>query len=77
MGQQEVENPAEMPDLLPLKRLRNPYVRASIMVPNDYVGPVMELCQRKQGDFDTMEYLSDTRVNVIYHIPLSEIILTS
>ena len=44
------------------------------MVPNDYVGPVMELCQRKRGDFDTMEYLSDTRVNVIYHIPLSEII---
>lgn len=70
----EVENPAEMPDASSIKAIKEPYVRASIMVPNDYVGPVMELCQRKQGDFDTMEYLSDTRVNVIYHIPLSEII---
>ncbi len=70
----EVENPAEMPDASSIKAIKEPYVRASIMVPNDYVGPVMELCQRKRGDFDTMEYLSDTRVNVIYHIPLSEII---
>lgn len=70
----EVENPAEMPDASSIKAIKEPYVRASIMVPNDYVGSVMELCQRKRGDFDTMEYLSDTRVNVIYHIPLSEII---
>ena len=70
----EVENPAEMPDASSIKAIKEPYVRASIMVPNDYVGPVMELFQRKRGDFDTMEYLSDTRVNVIYHIPLSEII---
>ena len=70
----EVENPAEMPDASSIKAIKEPYVRASIMVPNDYVGPVMELCQRKRGDFDTMEYLSDTRVNVIYHIPLPEII---
>ena len=60
-----VENPAEMPDVTEIK---------TIMVPNAYVGAVMELCQRKRGQFDTMEYLSDTRVNVIYHIPLSEII---
>ncbi len=70
----EVENPAEMPDPSAVKDIKEPYVRASIMVPNDYVGPVMELCQRKRGQFDTMEYLSDTRVNVIYHIPLAEII---
>lgn len=70
----EVENPAEMPDASSIKDIKEPYVRASIMVPNNYVGPVMELCQRKRGIFDTMEYLSDTRVNVIYHIPLSEII---
>lgn len=70
----EVENPAEMPDASSIKDIKEPYVKASIMVPNDYVGPVMELCQRKRGQFDTMEYLSDTRVNVIYHIPLSEII---
>ena len=70
----EVENPAEMPDASAIKDIKEPYVKASIMVPNDYVGAVMELCQRKRGEFDTMEYLSDTRVNVIYHIPLSEII---
>lgn len=70
----EVENPAEMPDRSEIKEILEPYVKASIMVPNDYVGPVMELCQRKRGQFDTMEYLSDTRVDVIYHMPLSEII---
>ena len=70
----EVENPAEMPDASSIKAIKEPYVRASIMVPNDYVSVVMEPCQRKRGDFDRMEYLSDTRVNVIYHIPLSEII---
>lgn len=70
----KVENPAEMPDTSSIKDIKEPYVKASIMVPNDYVGPVMELCQRKRGEFDTMEYLSETRVNVIYHIPLSEII---
>ncbi|MGM9892637.1 translation elongation factor 4 [Limosilactobacillus sp.] len=70
----EVENPAEMPDASSIKAIKEPYVKASIMVPNDYVGPVMELCQRKRGIFETMEYLSDTRVNVIYHVPLSEII---
>ena len=70
----EVENPAEMPDASSIKDIKEPYVKASIMVPNDYVGPVMELCQRKRGIFETMEYLSDTRENVIYHIPLSEII---
>lgn len=69
-----VENPAEMPDVAEIKSIEEPFVKASIMVPNDYVGAVMELCQRKRGQFDTMEYLSDTRVNVIYHIPLSEII---
>ncbi len=69
-----VENPAEMPDVTEIKSIEEPFVKASIMVPNNYVGAVMELCQRKRGQFDTMEYLSDTRVNVIYHIPLSEII---
>ncbi len=70
----EVENPAEMPDASEIKDIKEPFVKASIMVPNDYVGAVMELCQHKRGKFDTMEYLSDTRVNVIYHIPLAEII---
>ncbi|AFS00169.1 translation elongation factor 4 [Lentilactobacillus buchneri] len=70
----EVENPSEMPDVSAIKQISEPYVKATIMVPNDYVGPVMELCQRRRGEFDTMEYLDEYRVNVIYHMPLSEII---
>lgn len=69
-----VENPSEMPDVSSIKQISEPYVKATIMVPNDYVGPVMELCQRRRGEFDTMEYLDEYRVNVIYHMPLSEII---
>lgn len=69
-----VENPSEMPDVSSIKQISEPYVKATIMVPNDYVGPVMELCQRRRGEFDTMEYLDEYRVNVIYHMPLSETI---
>ncbi|KRL23324.1 translation elongation factor 4 [Lentilactobacillus kisonensis] len=72
--QKEVENPSEMPEVSAIKQISEPYVKATIMVPNDYVGPVMELCQRRRGEFDTMEYLDEYRVNVIYHMPLSEII---
>ncbi|GAX08291.1 translation elongation factor LepA [Secundilactobacillus silagincola] len=70
----EVENPSEMPDVAAIKIIEEPYVKATIMTPNDYVGAVMELCQRKRGQFVTMEYLDDYRVNVIYKMPLSEII---
>ncbi|WP_395378819.1 translation elongation factor 4 [Fructilactobacillus frigidiflavus] len=70
----EVENPSEMPDASAIKDIKEPYVKASLMVPNDYVGAVMKLCQSRRGDFVTMEYLDDTRVNVIYQMPLSEII---
>lgn len=70
----EVLNPADMPDPSEIKSIEEPYVLAQIMVPNDYVGAVMELAQRKRGEFETMEYLDETRVNVKYHIPLSEII---
>ncbi|WP_155286619.1 translation elongation factor 4 [Lacticaseibacillus zhaodongensis] len=69
-----VENPAEMPDGSEIREIKEPYVKASVMVPNDYVGPVMELCQRKRGEFVTMDYLDKYRVNVIYNMPLSEII---
>ncbi|MCT4457941.1 elongation factor 4 [Lactiplantibacillus paraplantarum] len=72
--EKKVENPAEMPEVSAIKEIREPYVKAQIMVPNDYVGAVMELAQRKRGEFDTMEYLDSNRVNVVYHIPLSEII---
>ncbi|GAK31838.1 GTP-binding protein LepA [Weissella oryzae SG25] len=70
----EVDNPSEMPDAGKIKSIEEPYVYAQIIVPNDYVGAVMELAQRKRGEFDTMDYLDTTRVNVKYHIPLSEII---
>lgn len=69
-----VENPAEMPDVSEIREISEPYVKANIMVPNDYVGPVMELAQRKRGEFVTMDYLDKYRVNVIYNLPLSEII---
>ena len=61
-----------MPETPLIKQINEPYVKAEIMVPNDYVGAVMELCQRKRGTFVTMDYLDDYRVNVIYEIPLSE-----
>ncbi|WP_416354155.1 translation elongation factor 4 [Agrilactobacillus fermenti] len=69
-----IDNPAEMPEATSIKEIQEPYVKAQIMVPNDYVGPVMELSQRKRGEFVTMDYLDKYRVNIIYDIPLSEII---
>ena len=69
-----VSNPSEMPEPSSIKQINEPYVKASIMVPNEYVGAVMELCQKKRGVFDTMDYLDEFRVNIIYHMPLSEII---
>lgn len=69
-----IDNPADMPEVSEIKEIREPYVKASIMVPNDYVGPVMELSQRKRGEFVTMDYLDKYRVNMIYNLPLSEII---
>ncbi len=69
-----VDNPANMPDPQSVDHVEEPYVKASVMTPNDYVGPVMEICQKKRGNFITMEYMDDIRVNVIYEIPLSEIV---
>lgn len=69
-----VENPAEMPEASAIKRIEEPIVKATIMAPNDYVGAVMDLCQHRRGQFLTMEYLDDYRVNIIYNMPLSEII---
>lgn len=69
-----VDNPSKMPDPQKIDRLEEPYVSASIMVPSDYVGAVMELCQRRRGNFLTMDYLDDIRVNIKYELPLSEIV---
>ncbi|MEI3613328.1 translation elongation factor 4 [Pseudogracilibacillus sp. SO30301A] len=70
----KVDNPSLMPDPQSIEEILEPYVKASIMVPNDFVGAVMELCQRKRGQFIDMQYLDDIRVNVIYELPLSEIV---
>ncbi|AQS53084.1 Elongation factor 4 [Jeotgalibaca dankookensis] len=69
-----IDNPSEMPDASEIETIEEPYVKATIMVPNDYVGAVMEIAQRKRGNFLTMDYLDDSRVNVVYEIPLAEII---
>ncbi|MBU7568494.1 translation elongation factor 4 [Weissella hellenica] len=70
----DVANPSELPDVAEIKTIEEPFVHAQIMVPNDYVGAVMELAQAKRGEFDTMDYLDESRVNVKYYMPLSEII---
>ncbi|RYL90386.1 translation elongation factor 4 [Sporolactobacillus sp. THM19-2] len=68
-----VGNPADMPERKYIDEIEEPYVKATIMTPNDYIGAVMELCQRKRGEFGTIEYLDEKRSNVIYTLPLSEI----
>jgi GTP-binding protein LepA len=69
----EVHNPAEMPD--EIERVDEPYIRASIIVPKEYVGPVMELATERRGRFDHMEYLSEERAVLIYELPLSEVVV--
>ncbi|WP_347298535.1 translation elongation factor 4 [Dolosigranulum savutiense] len=70
----KVSNPSEMPEPTEIDSIEEPRVKATVTVPNDYVGAVMEICERKRGNFVTMEYLDDLRVNVIYNLPLSEIV---
>ncbi|EOD7624651.1 translation elongation factor 4 [Staphylococcus aureus] len=69
-----VDNPAQMPDRDKIDKIFEPYVRATMMVPNDYVGAVMELCQRKRGQFINMDYLDDIRINIVYELPLAEVV---
>ncbi|HDE4918023.1 TPA: elongation factor 4 [Staphylococcus aureus] len=69
-----VDNPAQMPDRDKIDKIFEPYVRATMMIPNDYVGAVMELCQRKRGQFINMDYLDDIRVNIVYELPLAEVV---
>lgn len=70
----KVDNPSNMPDPQKIDRVEEPYVKATMMAPNDYVGAIMELCQEKRGIFIDMQYMDETRVNIIYEIPLSEIV---
>lgn len=69
-----VDNPSNMPDPQTMDRVEEPYVKATIMVPNDFVGAVMEICQGKRGTFIDMQYLDESRVTLTYDIPLSEIV---
>ncbi len=70
----KIDNPSSMPSPTEIEHIEEPYVKATVIVPNDYVGPVMEISQDKRGIFKTMDYLDINRVMVIYDIPLSEII---
>lgn len=69
-----VSNPSDMPEQQKIDDVEEPYVKATIMAPNDYVGAIMELCQQKRGNFIDMQYVSETRVTITYEIPLSEIV---
>ena len=70
-----VHSPADMPDPGTIEVMREPYVRVSILVPGDFVGGVMEICQERRGDFEDMQYLSTNRVQIHYQLPLAEIVL--
>lgn len=70
----EVDNPNDLPDTTYIKYIEEPYVKATIMLPNEYVGTVMEICQFKRGQFLNMEYLDEKRVTLYYEMPLSEVV---
>ncbi|HEY6652668.1 MAG TPA: translation elongation factor 4 [Solirubrobacterales bacterium] len=71
----EVRSPTDMPDPASIESISEPYIRATIITPNEYVGPVMELCQKRRGQHVGLHYLSPTRVQVQYDLPLAEIVL--
>ncbi len=69
-----VDSPVKMPERQKIKEIKEPYIRTNIFVPSEYIGPIMELCQNKRGNYISMEYIDQTRVNIHYEIPLSEIV---
>jgi GTP-binding protein LepA len=71
----EVHSPTEMPDPASIEQILEPYIRATIITPNEYVGAVMELCQKRRGTHIDMHYLSPERVQIRYDLPLAEIVL--
>ena len=70
----DLSNPSNMPDPARIEKKEEPIVKAEIMLPKDYVGPIMELCQQRRGEYISMEYLDSSRVMLTYHMPLNEII---
>jgi GTP-binding protein LepA len=73
-NQIKVDNPSNLPDPQKIDHVEEPYVKATMMAPNEYVGAIMELCQQKRGIFINMEYQGENRVSIIYEIPLAEIV---
>jgi GTP-binding protein LepA len=71
----EVDNPSAMPDSHKLASVEEPYLTATILLPTEYTGTVMDLCQTRRGDMQKMEYLSPERVELVYRIPLSEVVI--
>ena len=69
-----IENPSLLPDVQKIDHIEEPFVKASIMTPKEYVGAIMELCQRKRGNYSDMVYIDESRMNVIYELPLGEIV---
>ena len=69
-----IDNPSMMPDKVRIKSIKEPYIFTNILVPSDYIGPIMELCQDKRGIYKGIDYLDKTRVNIHYELPLSEIV---
>ena len=69
-----IDSPNKMPDASKIKCIKEPFVKTNVFVPNEYVGSVMELCQDKRGIYKNVEYIDEKRVNVIYELPLSEIV---
>ena len=70
----EVDCPSKLPDRAKINNIKEPYVRTNVFVPSEYIGPIMELCQDKRGNYIGMEYIDPTRVNIHYEIPLAEIV---
>ena len=69
-----IDNPSEFPERVKISNIKEPFVRTSIFVPNNYVGNIMELCQNKRGIYKSLEYIDEKRVNIHYELPLSEIV---
>ena len=69
-----IDNPSKLPDVSKISSIEEPYITANIMTPKEYVGPIMELCQERRGIYQDLIYLDDTRMNLVYELPLSEVV---
>ena len=69
-----IDSPTKMPEKVKIKQITEPYIKAQVFAPSEYIGPIMELCQSKRGTYIGLEYIDKTRVNITYELPLSEIV---